>query len=338
MSTKEFIPTDSRPDRLGAHSLHLPAEPQRLRHALELLGKVSDDLERSRAALDDAAGDGDVRGDTAHSLQRVVRFSRFTARRDRRMLDELADVVQQLVDVVGEVQGSEMEQLRSRWTTARHTFIASAKEGDHKHPGQLANAIDADVSEEFRPMFRRLHGSVPGDGEHHAMALESSLDGEAKVYRREVRQVLEEFQDRVQRVRRAERAVRENLSWEPRDRQPEDTTAGGGKDAEKDSSGISGPRVIRRLRQALDDGADVLEQIVPQLGPIARSINDGMLPNHGDAEDTDRRDFRVDWEQHIERRIKRMRFVSKTSEKMAAALARLDEETANEIFKDQDDD
>lgn len=324
---------------LGPHSLHLPAEPQRLRHALDLLGKLVDELQRSRAALDEAAGDSDVHGDTAHSLQRVVRFSRFTARRDAELLDELAQAVQHLVDELTQVRGSEMEQLRSRWESAQVELVAAAKSAHQSHPRQLLASIDADLTDEYRPMFRRLHGSLPGEGGGGAMlvAADTELDQEIRRYKHTARAVLEEFQQAVHRVRQAERSVRAHLSWEPREkRQPEDVH-GGQQQHEIEPTGISGPKVLHRLRAALDDGADVLENAIPQLRPIARSIDDGMLPDHGD-DDTDRRDFRHEWEQHLQRRVKRMRFVSKTSDKMANALAKLDRETANEIFKDQDDD
>ncbi len=321
---------------LGPDALRIPSEPQRLRHALDLLGQLSGELDRSRTALDEAAGDDDVRGETAHALQRVVRFSRFTARRDRDLLDDLAQAVQHLVEVLGQVQGGEMEQLRTRWETARHELVAAARAKDHERPGQLVAALDAQVTEPYRQLFRRLHGALP-EPEAHLLAVDDRLEAETRTYKQAARGALEEFQHAVQRVRQAEEAVRAHLAWEPREkRQPEDVPAGGAH-ADKDPVGISGPRVLNRLRSALDQGADALEHAIPQLGPIARSIEDGLLPDH-DEQHQERRAFREEWEQHLQRRIKRMRFVSTTSDKMAHALAKLDESTAAEIFKDQDDD
>jgi len=319
---------------LGPEDLRISVEPQRLSHALELIGRLVDDLQSSRAALDEAAGDADVRGDTAHSLQRVVRFSRFTARRDAGLLDDLAQAVQQLINVIHDVRGGNLDQLRTQWGNAQAEFIAGAKAKSHPHPRRLLADLDAELTEQYRPMFRKLHGRLPPERTHF-VAVDSRLDDELRQYKHAVRPLLEEFEQSVKRVRHAEREVRAHLAWEPRERRrPEDAD----QKAEQDPSGISGPKVLRRLRKALDQGATVLEHAIPQLLPIARSIDDGMLPEHGDDEHHDKREFKQEWEQHLQRRIKRMQFVSETSDTMANALAKLDAETASQIFKDQDDD
>lgn len=319
---------------LGPDDLRIPVEPQRLRHALDLIGRLVDDLHSSRAALDEAAGDSDVRGETAHSLQRVVRFSRFTARRDAGLLDDLAQAIQHLIDVIHDVRGGHLDQLRTQWGNAQLEFISGAKAKSHAHPRRLLADLDAELTEQYRPLFRKLHGKMPAEHTRF-VAVDSRLDDEIHQYKRTVRPLLEEFEQGVKRIRHAEREVRAHLAWEPREkRRPEDAD----EKAEHDPPGISGPKVLRRLRKALDQGATVLEHAIPQLPPIARSIDDGMLPEHGDDDHHDKREFKQEWEQHLHRRIKRMQFVSETSDTMANALAKLDAETASKIFKDQDDD
>jgi hypothetical protein len=324
---------------IGPDDLHIPAQPGELKQALEQLNELADQLDAVRATLDKAAGDEDVHGETAFALQRVVRFSRFTARRDAGMLKELAETVQQEIKVLHDVQGDEMERLRTRWQQARHELVAAAKEGDGPGAQQLAHRLDADITEPYVPMFRRLTGITPepvGGGAPHAMLVGSPLADAVQEYRRTVNNILEEFESAVRSVRGVEEDVRANLHWEKRQKaeDPEENDAAGDSQVDKDPAGISGPRVLRRMLDALEEGSGSLDNLVPALKAIDKAITSGMLPDHDNQHP---QVFQNEWENHFQRRIRRMRVVSKTADKMATELKRLDADTAAQIFKDNDE-
>jgi hypothetical protein len=320
---------------IGPDDLHIPAQPAELQQALEHINDLTDQLDSLRGSLDKAAGDEDVHGETAFALQRVVRFSRFTAHRDVGMLKELAEVVQQEIKVLHDVQGDELQRLRSRWEQARHDLMIAAKAADEPGPQQLARRLDADITEPYVPLFRRLTGRTPelaGGGMPHAMMEGSPVAEAVHEYRRTVHGILEEFQDAVRSVRGVEDDVRANLHWEKRQKtdDPEENQTGEPA-ADKDPAGISGPRVLRRMLDALEEGSGSLDNLVPALKAIDTSIAAGMLPDH-DHEHP--HVFQNEWENHFQRRIRRMRVVSKTADKMATELKRLDADTAAQIFKD----
>lgn len=320
---------------IGPDDLHIPAQPGELKQALEHISDLTDQLDSLRASLDKAAGDEDVHGETAFALQRVVRFSRFTAHRDVGMLKELAEAVQQEIKVLHDVQGDELQRLRSRWEQARHDLVVAAKGADEPGPQQLAHRLDADITEPYVPLFRQLTGRTPepaGGGTPHAMLEGSPLAEAVHDYRRTVHGILEEFQDAVRSVRGVEDDVRANLHWEKRQKadDPEENQTGDAQ-ADKDPVGISGPRVLRRMLDALEEGSGSLDNLVPALKAIDTAITAGMLPDHDDHHP---HVFQNEWENHFQRRIRRMRVVSKTADKMATELKRLDADTAAQIFKD----
>lgn len=335
MTDQKFVAAGA----IGPDDLHIPAQPGELKQAVEQLNELADQLDTVRASLDQAAGDEDVHGETAFALQRVVRFSRFTARRDAGMLKELAEALQQEVKVLHDVQGDELQRLRSRWEQARHDLVAAAKDAEGVGAQQLARRLDADITEPYVPMFRRLTGTTPepaGGGTPHAMLEGSPLSDAVHDYRRTVRNVLEEFESAVRSVRGVEEDVRVNLHWEKRQKaeDPEHDDQAGESQADKDPVGISGPRVLRRMLDALEEGSGALDNLVPTLKAIDTAITAGMLPDH----DNERpRVFQDEWENHFQRRIRRMRVVSKTADKMANELKRLDADTAAQIFKDSDE-
>lgn len=332
MTDQQFVAVGGA---IGPNDLHIPAQPAELKQAVDHINELTDQLDGVRTALDKAAGDEDVHGETAFALQRVVRFSRFTARRDIGLLKELGEALQQEIKVLHDIQGEDLERLRSRWEQARHALIAAAKEdGGGAH--QLAHRIDADVAEPYVPLFHRLTGVAPdlsGGGAPIAMLEGSPLADAVQDYRRTVHQVLEEFEGAVRSVRGAEENVRANLHWEKRQKadDADETEGTGGAQAEKDPVGISGPRVLRRMLDALDEGSGSLDNLVPTLKAIDGAIAAGMLPDHDNEHP---HVFQTEWEDHFHGRIRRMRFVSKTADKMANELRRLDSETASEIFKE----
>jgi hypothetical protein len=320
---------------IGPDDLHIPAQPGELKQALEHISDLTDQLDNMRASLDKAAGDEDVHGETAFALQRVVRFSKFTAHRDVGMLKELAETVQQEIKVLHDVQGDELQRLRSRWEQARHDLVVAAKGADEPGPQQLVHRLDADITEPYVPLFRRLTGMTPepaGGGAPHAMMEGSPLADAVHEYRRTVHHVLDEFEGAVRSVRGVEEDVRANLHWEKRQKadEPEEDQTGESQ-ADKDPVGISGPRVLRRMLDALEDGSGSLDNLMPSLKAIDGAIAAGMLPDHDDQHP---HVFQNEWENHFQRRIRRMRVVSKTADKMANELKRLDSETAAQIFKD----
>ncbi len=324
---------------IGPDDLRIPAQPAELKQAVEHINELTEQLDGLRTSLDKVAGDEDVHGDTAFALQRVVRFSRFTAHRDIKMLKELAGAVEHEIKVVHDIQGEELDRLRSRWQQARETFIAAAKAADEHHPQQLAHRIDADVVEPYVPLFRRLTGASPdlgGGGTAEAMMSGTPIADAVHEYRRTVHQVLEEFEGAVRSIRNAEEDVRSNLHWEKRQKEqdPEGNDQGGDAKADKDPVGISGPRVLRRMLQALDEGSGSLDNLVPTLKAINGAITNGMLPDHDNEHP---HVFQSEWEEHFQKRIKRMRVVSKTADKMADELRRLDSDTAAQIFKENGD-
>ena len=334
MTDQKFVAVGSA---IGPDDLHIPAQPGELKQALEHITDLTDQLDSLRATLDKAVGDEDVHGETAFALQRVVRFSRFTAHRDAGMLKELAEVVQQEIKVLHDVQGDELQRLRTRWEQARHDLVVAAKGADEPAPHQLAQRLDADITEPYVPLFRRLTGTTPdpgGGGTPHAMLEGSPLAEAVHDYRRTVHHILEEFQDAVRSVRAVEDDVRANLHWEKRQKadDPEDQAAE--SQADKDPVGISGPRVLRRMLDALEEGSGSLDNLVPVLKAIDGAITAGMLPDHDDHHP---HVFQTEWEAHFQRRIRRMRVVSKTADKMATELKRLDADTAAQIFKDNDE-
>ena len=107
------------------------------------------------------------------------------------------------------------------------------------------------------------------------------------------------------------------------------------RQAEQSHDGISDTSEIERLCEALDAGAAALEEVLPRLAPVATAIEDGLLP---DDDTVHRGDFVQEWRDHLERRVRRMRLVSATGRRMAADMARLDDDAANEIFRERDDD
>jgi len=332
MTDQQFVAVGGA---IGPDDLHIPAQPAELTQALEHINDLSDQLDSLRASLDKAAGDEDVHGETAFALQRVVRFSKFTAHRDAGMLKELAEAVQQEIKMLHDVQGDELQRLRSRWEQARHDLVVAAKGADEPGPQQLAHRLDADITEPYVPLFRRLTGRSPepgGPGTAHAMLDGSPLAEAIHEYRRAVHSILEEFQDAVRSVRGVEDDIRANLHWEKRQKadDPEESQTGESQ-ADKDPAGISGPRVLRRMLDALDEGAGSLDNLVPALKAIDSAITAGMLPDHDDQHP---HVFQTEWENHFQRRIRRMRVVSKTADKMATELRRLDADTAAQIFKD----
>ncbi len=277
-----------------------------------------------------------MHGETAFALQRVVRFSKFTAHRDIGMLKELAETVQAEIKVLHDIQGEELERLRNRWQQARQVFVAAAKGADEHTPMQLAHRIDADVVEPYVPLFRRLTGVAPDlsvGGAPEAMLSGTPLADAIHEYRRTVHQVLEEFEGAVRSIRGVEEDVRTNLHWEKRQKEqdPDGNDQGGSAQAEKDPAGISGPRVLRRMLEALDEGSGSLDNLVPTLKAIDGAISNGMLPDHDNEHP---HVFQTEWEEHFHKRIRRMRVVSKTADKMADELRRLDADTASQIFKD----
>lgn len=335
MTDQKFVAAGS----IGPDDLHIPAQPGELKQAVEQLNELADQLDTVRASLDQAAGDEDVHGETAFALQRVVRFSRFTARRDAGLLKELAEALQQEVKVLHDVQGDELQRLRSRWEQARHDLVAAAKDAEGVGAQQLARRLDADITEPYVPMFRRLTGITPepaGGGTPHAMLEGSPLSDAVHDYRRTVHNVLEEFESAVRSVRGVEEDVRVNLHWEKRQKaeDPEQDDQAGESQADKDPVGISGPRVLRRMLDALEEGSGALDNLVPTLKAIDTAITAGMLPDHDNEQP---RVFQDEWENHFQRRIRRMRVVSKTADKMANELKRLDADTAAQIFKDSDE-
>ena len=320
---------------IGPDDLHIPAQPAELKQAREHLNELDDQLDSLRASLDKAAGDEDVAGETAFALQRVVRFSKFTAHRDVGMLRELAATVEQEIKVLHDVQGDELQRMRSRWEQARHDLMIAAKGADEPAAQQLANRLDADITEPYVPLFRRLTGTTPelgAGGAPHAMMEGSPVAEAVHDYRRTVHNVLEEFEGAVRSVRGVEDDIRANLHWEKRQKadDPEDTPAGESQ-ADKDPAGISGPRVLHRMLDALEEGSGSLDNLVPALKAIDGAITAGMLPDHDDQHP---HVFQNEWENHFQRRIRRMRVVSKTAGKMANELKRLDADTAAQIFKD----
>jgi hypothetical protein len=323
---------------IGPDQLHIPAQPAHLQQALEHLNELADQLDSVRASLDKAAGDEDVHGETAFALQRVVRFSRFTAHRDARMLKELAETVQQELKVVHDVQGEELQRLRTQWEQARHQLVIAAKAAHEPHADQLANHLDADITEPYTPLFRRLTGMTPDTvgATAPAMVEGSPLAEAVHEYRRTVHRVLEEFEGAVRSVRGVEEDLRANLHWEKRQKQedPEENGQASDSDSEKDALGISGPRVLRRMLDALEEGSGSLDRLVPTLKAIDSEIAAGMLPDHDNSRP---HVFQSEWEHHFQRRIRRMRFVSKTADHMATELRRLDADTAAQIFKDNDE-
>ena len=335
MADKEFAAVVGA---IGPDDLRVPAQPAELKQAVEQIDGLTEQLDGIRTALDKVAGDEDVHGDTAFALQRVVRFSRFATRRDIRMLKELTGALEHEIKVVQEIQGEELDRLRSRWAQAREDFIMAAKAAEEPHPRQLAHRIDADVVEPYVPLFRRLTGVAPdlsGGGAPQAMMSGTPIADAVQEYRRTVHQVLEEFEAAVRSVRDAEQDVRSNLHWERRQKEqdPEGNDQEGAN-ADRDPVGISGPRVLRRMLGALDEGSGSLDNLVPTLKAIDKSIANGMLPDHdGDHPHI----FQSEWEGHFQGRIRRMRVVSKTADKMADELRRLDSDTASQIFKENGD-
>lgn len=320
---------------VGPEDLRIPASRTQLRDALERLGRVIDALDRSRAALDEAAGEEDLRGETARALQRVVRFSRFTARRDKQMLEQLGDALQHLIETVQDVKGGRVEELRQEWHAARQEFVGAGPKGEGRRA--LARQIDSKQVNERAGMVKNVLGIVPAPHEGKSFLMDADLEQEVQQYRRTVRSVLDEWEGSVRRVRQAQRAVREHMVWEKREKSP-DNGGGQGSKHDSDVEGISAHRDVRRLIDALQDGAEVLAAVQGQIEPIGKAIENAMLPHHSDDGDPQSKTFGQSWERHLERRIKRMRFVSRTSRQLVKELRRLDEDTAQQIFADKDDD
>lgn len=126
---------------IGPEDLRIPAEPARLRQAVQRLRELSEGLRSAGTHMVGRDGDHpgrDGSGATATALGQIVRWSGRKLVKDANLLDEIAEVAEREAELLGDIQGEALPRLRHQWQAAQQEFITTIRnisDGHGPEPG-----------------------------------------------------------------------------------------------------------------------------------------------------------------------------------------------------------
>ena len=339
---------------IGPDTIAIPGDPGRLgksadglREMCTTLGEVSDQLQKSAAAED-------KRGRTMKSLIRVAGRTAQVLQGDADRLQELGDAVQHQADALTEAL-NDLDDLRGRWRQARHE-LRDALDGEERkraaaaqddgagggkghgggHDDQPINAsavihdIDGDVADEHQGAIRRLTGlefAPGGGGQSGAMLVDGEIDQAMTTYRREVRQILDQYTESIRRVHRADEAMAEHLP-----RTDRATLSMQDDDDADEPNAISGPQDIESVAEEAQQASQALDRATNELREIRLGIREGrMLPDDDRIGSSD--GFQRTWTEHFDDLREDLNHARKSGGEVAAQLREIDHNGARAVWR-----
>ncbi|MCD9197570.1 Mce/MlaD family protein [Aeromicrobium wangtongii] len=318
---------------IGPDTIDLPGEPARLREAVQGLRDLTRQLGQVSEQLQQANPPQGSRGRTVLALSRGAQRAGTALEADARQLGELADSIEAAADALAQGQDG-LDGLRQRWRAARQGLrqaLQDAKGGPHD-PGALIRRIDAHTAEPHDAQFRRQAGLSFTDGgggaQAEAMLLEQggALQQAIGEYRREVRGIVDEYADLMQKAKNADNDVDRRL---PR-RAEASLGAVRGDGSGEPSPEISSPEAVQSLGEQLLDAAKALGQAADRLEDIRLAIRAGrMLPEEERVGSNN--GFKRDWTEHLESVRESLTAGRRAADTAADRLRQADDDSAADI-------
>ncbi len=326
----------SRP--IGPDTIEIPGHPQQLKNAVQGLKGLCRQLEQAANQLKQADPPEGGRGKAALAISRAAQRTGHLLEADSQQLEELGDAIEHNAETLTTAQTA-VEDLRRRWRHARDTFRDTVH--GHKdapdHPEQLMHRIDANAAEAHETQFRRQAGLVfmdpSGGGAKQASFLEMGgpVDQAITAYRHEVRAIVDEYADLMQKVKNTDNQLDERL---PRRAGSFISAQEAGLDPDgghgHDQHGVSTPAGVRSIGEEIQQAAHTIEQATHRLEDIRLSIRAGrMLPEDDRVGSND--GFKRDWTEHLDKVRHSLRAVHRAGDAVADRLRDADESGAADI-------
>lgn len=321
----------SRP--IGPDTIEIPGHPDQLKSAVQGLQGLSRQLEHAAQQLKGANPPDGGRGRAALALSRAAQRTGNVLDADIQQLEDLTQSIDNAADAITRGQAS-VDDLRRRWRQARETFRDTVQGAKHApdHPEALMHRIDANLAEAHATQFKRQAGLTfmdPGTGGAKHVDFEQVggvVDQAITAYRQEVRSVVDEYADVMQKVKNADNQLDEKL---PR-RSVAIATMTGDGDGSEEQHGMSTPGGVRSVAREIEQAAHVIERATHRLEDVRLSIRAGrMLP---DGERVGSNDgFKRDWTEHLDGVRHSLQAACRAGDAVADRLRDVDQNGAADI-------
>ncbi|MEJ7633410.1 hypothetical protein [Aeromicrobium sp.] len=320
---------------IGPDTIDIPGEPTQLRNAVQGLRGLCRQIEQASNQLKQANPSDSDRGRIVLALSGAAQRTGRVLDADSQQLDSLADAIDHAADVLTSSQGG-VDDLRRRWRSSRDAF-RDALHGHKNAPDNveaLIHRIDSDASESHEGQFKQQAGltfaNVGGGGARpDAMLLEEdgAVDQAITAYRHDVRSIVDEFAELMQKTKNADNQLDEKLPRHSSAALSEVEHDGG---SGPDHHTISGPGAVRSIGEELGQGAHTIEQASQRLEDIRLAIRAGrMLPDDDRVGSND--GFKRDWTEHFDKLKHSLTAARRAADGAADRLRDADENGAADV-------